>query len=391
MINLVKNTRRQDIKKIAVIISSSRAGSSLLFNQLSKFKGIYSLQGEETPCYRLENIGWIKNSEDSDQLLPQQVPAAAMDAIFSRMMGDLTSNYASYEDNEPNRAQFNSIVLNRLIHQWPKLADKKNVLGQAINNISNIHNFNTEILETLKSLGCDINIYDGVGTYDCKVNLPAENLYEEPPYILPVPRGMLATNFNENDILLLKTSTNAYRIPLLKAFFPNASFKWVLLTRHPFGTINGLNDGWLSPWFYSHNLESIAKVQMSSYTENWWKFDAPPGWYNYINSDLSAACAFQWTSAYYHILENLSSADDKLIVTYEDLIGENQNCFVNLYKFLELTPQNVNETINLSKKIMSTKNPSPNRWKKSGLDWSSIRTFPNLEQIAKNFNYNLDI
>jgi hypothetical protein len=383
--------RREDIKNIVVILGSSRSGSSFLFNQLSRLENIISPQGEETPFYRLEDIGWIRTLQDSDELAPENVSEAQLDGVFYNLACDATvPRSLTQADSLDLYLQRNT---RRLGFQWPQISPIK--IKTVLSEIVKLPQEQqlVELKNKMISLGADGNFYDG-SALPARGPLPFRFL-EEPPYVFPKTCASPTEEDWQTHSLLLKTSTNAYRIPLLKKMFPHAQFRWILLSRNPLASINGLRDGWLSPWFQSHNLSGICDLKIPGLQSSWWKFDAPPGWADHTDRPLEDVCAFQWTSAYRSIFKSLSSENMTLPVRYEDIASEvsRDEAFKKIVSFINPDRPPTLDRFDFSKKVMATHLsgylPSPQRWRLHKETFLPLKDFPQLNETADELGYNL--
>jgi hypothetical protein len=138
---------------------------------------------------------------------------------------------------------------------------------------------------------------------------------------LPADAASLATR-----PLLVKTPSNAYRLPFLRALFPRARLRVLHLCRNAAASINGLYDGWRYRGFFSHRLDEPLDIAGYSdvfpeWGRRWWKFDLPPGWRAWTRRPLVEVCAFQWRSAHEAILAGKGLCDDYLAVRFEDAVG----------------------------------------------------------------------
>ena len=97
---------------------------------------------------------------------------------------------------------------------------------------------------------------------------------EEPPFILQTPGlNADAADLAEN-ILLLKSTVDGYRMNLIEKIFPNANIRIIHLVRNPAATTNGIYDGWLHRGFFSHNLlpyfnenNDLKKLSIKGYSD----------------------------------------------------------------------------------------------------------------------------
>jgi len=328
-----------DVRRVVVILGSSRSGSSYLFSQLAKSGGFWTPQGEDTPFARLEGLGWIHSLRDSD----------AFDGVTTRVAERLLKDFGN--EGAPSLPQFARQAASRLLWQWPH------------------KNLNPRQLWTwfLAGTGWDeararLQLNDG--WYDGSATTPdatPELFFEEPPFVAQIPRATPTARDLADGVVLLKTSGHAYRLPWLRRLFPNAAYSWIVLSRNPAAGINGLIDGWLSKSFHSHNVGALQPLAISGYANRmWWKFDLPPGWSEFAAEDLASVCAFQWRSAYQRILNFVETTPDPVLrVKYEDLMCAREGILEKIFAFTQtdgLVPE-------AAAPIMATAAPAPARWR----------------------------
>jgi len=153
------------------------------------------------------------------------------------------------------------------------------------------------------------------------VGAPGPVVLEEPPFVLARPWRPVTPESLAGRPLVIKTPSNAYRLPFLRTLFPSARFRVLHLTRNPAASINGLVDGWRYRGFHSHRVGGLA---IAGYADpDWWKYDLPPGWRAWTSEPLEQVCGFQWRSAHQHVLDFLGREQpDRLRVAFEDVTGE---------------------------------------------------------------------
>jgi hypothetical protein len=155
---------------------------------------------------------------------------------------------------------------------------------------------------------------------------PSPVVLEEPPFVTVSPWRTPAAHEVEARPLVVKTPSNAYRLPFLRALFPSARIRVLHLVRNAAASINGLHDGWRFRGFHAHFLPS--RLAMAGYSDiraggtDWWKFDLPPGWEAWTGRPLVEVCGFQWRRAHEATLAFLEDPSvDRLRVRFEDVTG----------------------------------------------------------------------
>jgi hypothetical protein len=377
----------EDFADVVVILGSSRSGSSLLFQTLSDTGSFWSPLGEETPIFRTSGLGWIETTKESDVLssiLPETAKQQIRQAIFCEL-------------HKPGPADISPEYLDqcvrRLLWQWPDEDFR-------ISDLVALAKQNPEWVNLIQRLGLEQGYYDLPGFHpNRRSQLPLPEWFiEEPPFVSPKPCLKPAPHQLKRHPVLLKTSTHAYRMPLIKTLFPRSHIKWIVLTRNPAASINGLMDGWLSNAFHSHNLRDVARLNIDGYTsttpqgDHWWKFDLPPGWIDYVDRPLVDVCAFQWLSAYSHILAQLPlHSDPVLMVKHEDLVNPAtaESAFNKLFEFIGVEPE-VKPSLLTSRPIMASETPAPARWLRRQQEISPLLQDPLLRPVAERLGYDLN-
>jgi hypothetical protein len=355
--NLIKPTGNlnEKIKKIIVIITGSRSGSSLLKTVLSKSKDIAYLSGEEEPYYILTKnaFPWTKSDGFSNIKNKQRL----LDLIFS----DMGINTQSIDTK-----QITFDWQKRLLYQFPEMGLYQ---YENINKFINLFYNNTTsyINSTKEFLNIFINnkrgYYDLFGKDKCEFKESIK--IEEPPFVIPTQKR----SFTEADVetypLFFKTPQDCYRIGLFEELFPNAEIKYIHLSRGFAQTVNGLIDGWNSPkGFFAHNMDSQnieLKIKgysdINSFGKKWWKFDLPENWKEYINEPIEEVCLNQWYSAHNSIFEsNIRTMRLKL----EDFLINPQEITNDICDYAGISHIN----IGVLPIVMSTDTPTLYRWKK---------------------------
>lgn len=394
-----------NVKKVAVINSASRSGSSFLSEALKKIPGIYSLSGEAVPFYKVNGLS-------SDFFASDEVPTGleAKAASVSGLSRDFLSDFSTpldpdevFSDAGLSEQYVDDLAL-RFPLQWPgvlfsydifrKFAfEALDVCKKAGRGFS-VKEFYLELLSTLRREYKAINPY----YYDISADMvqkkfpdlkipfgPPNSILtvEEPLFILLSPaRKVTEADFCDN-VLLLKSSVDCYRMRFIENLFPNAELKIIYLTRNPAASINGLYDGWLHRGFFSRNMDTllddktsgIKELAISGYSDrfewgkHWWNFDLPAGWQDYACSSLQQVCGFQWYSANKAVSEYLDkSARDCCRVRCEKLLLSPASCkneITKIVDFIGLGRDAVKEArLDKLPVVQATQRPENYRWKK---------------------------
>ncbi len=326
-----------DVKRVLVIDSASRSGSSYLYYLLSRHPNVVSLNGESSVFEKLHGIGLVRAPEDCDAVDPDGPPAETL----SRVAADILSDSGVQRQGRPEgqvREAFLADCVLRLILQHPEAdLDPDWLHAAAAASLESGDEFSPERFWS-RLLGAaaqrwplDAARYDLSGVPAlAEAGPPAPSfVLEEPPFVVPRPRVLPAPRELAGKTLLLKSSADCYRMALVKRLFARARVRFVVLARNPAAAISALADGWLSSGFFSHNLRGVARLEISGYSRddrpwsgNWWKFDLPPGWHELRGRSLEEVCAFQWRSANERILRDVADkvVEEPLFERYEALL-----------------------------------------------------------------------
>ena len=162
------------------------------------------------------------------------------------------------------------------------------------------------------------------------------SLIEEPPLVLITPWKRPSIEELKTKPLVIKTPSNAYRLPFLRAFFANQRLRIIHLKREPAAAINGLYDGWRYPrGFHAHRIPSCRPQPCEELgphpVEGYWKYDLPPGWENLQQGLLVEICAFQWHSAHRHIIASDVGDGKRLSLWFEGLLGPDSRAEISAH------------------------------------------------------------
>jgi len=394
----------QNVKKIVIINSSSRSGSSLLYAMLRKLPQVYSLTGEAAPFYKLNTSLNEYDLQESDK-----IPASLHDKVidFEGLSTDFFSDLYTSENgihtNEINIEEYSDHLILRFLLQWTDINFDLMLMNSLVHkafekyakrNVKFItEDFYLLLLEEIGSVYPQVNpFYYDISTEKVALRFPfadvpsePPNSYfnmEEPPFILQTPGKKATASDLSEKILLLKSTVDCYRMKLLEKIFPNADIRIVFLVRNPAATTNGIYDGWLHRGFFSHNLKpffssdnDLKELSIKGYSDmfpfgkNWWNFDLPEGWQHYANKELIDVCAFQWYSANTEILNYIGSAKSNYCqVHYENIIRNIDQRTVEISRILDFMdiPEDYISHLHLDDLpiVQSTLPPQLYRWKK---------------------------
>jgi hypothetical protein len=421
----------KDVKNVVVINSASRSGSSLLFATLKKNPNFYSLSGEDVPFFKLNGLSGdaFPSDEISKEFKDANSCAVGISRDFLSDFSIASNHNAIFKDNNLLDRYIDDLAL-RLPLQWPQICFSFDVFRRlakkAFNNYRKTscrfckEGFYLELIWVLRKEYKTINPY----YYDIPASMVADKFpslkvpaappnsvltIEEPPFILLSPDRRIERRDLAHKTLLLKSSTNCYRMNFIKSLLPNADIKIVYLTRNPAGAINGLYDGWLYRGFFSHNLKTffnkdkralgVKMLGISGYSDKhtwgkwWWNYDLPSSWQDYAQSRLEEVCGFQWYSANRAIQEYLNQRENQHCrVSYENIIkslDSRKKEIVKIMNFIGMG-SSVIKQLELDKLpiVQATEIPQLYRWKKRANILLPIINSPKISEMSVRMGYN---
>lgn len=390
------------VRRVAIINSAPRSGSSLLFAILKKIPGIYSLSGESVPFYKLNGLS--SDSFQSDEIPEELLNTIDGNTDFNRdLISDFSIVYDEDSMDDDLLEHYTDDLVLRFAIQWPQIDFNyerfRKIAKHTFHNNSAQRRFSKEefYLELVKNLRDEYPVinpyYYDIPPYMIKERFPDEPIpsappnstlmIEEPPFILLSPHIKVNRNDLSEKILLLKTPINCYRMDYIKKVFSNADISIIYLTRNPAASINGLYEGWLYRGYFSHNLETFyeenrlkfKELKITGYSDKhewgkkWWNYDLPPGWQDYTRKKLEEVCAFQWCSANKAITEYLNNNNINCCrIRYENIVANLISRFNEIERIIEFLglQQSTIESLKIDKLpiVQATELPQQYRWKK---------------------------
>jgi hypothetical protein len=422
-------TSLSEVKRVVIINSSSRSGSSLLYTLLSKLPQFYSLVGEASPFYKLNARLDRFNPHQSDRVPTERIDDCIdLSGVSRDFISDLYVGEVITDSRQIDLDGYADDLMLRFSLQWPDVefdpATLRMCISQSLERyVSEIPFFNTEsyylsLLEIMSCLWPQINpFYYDIGTDKVALHFPFIEIpsgpptsgftVEEPPFVLLPPRNRPTIADLSGKTLLLKSTVDCYRMNLVERLLPNADLRIIHLTRNPAATINGIYDGWHHRGFFSHNLEhcfeggTLDRLQIKGYSNiypfggTWWNFDLPEGWQNVADCELVEVCAFQWHSANTEILRYLAAHSHRsCVVHFEDIIrtvGSRMAEFERLLDFMGVAADQLKSLrLEVLPVVQSTLPPQLYRWKRRHDMISKALDAPGIREMAEIFGYRAD-
>lgn len=379
-----------NVKNVVVILSSSRAGSSLFKEVLSRHPQVISLSGEEEPYYTVTKNGFPFSSTNSDSF----TEINNIDGVRSLLI----RGCGTYTEEPLCISDMLEAWYDRFTLQFPRtdfwMDNFNKVFTKSYRPNLSTYMFDGDYeLHTqmfLKEL-----LGDKAGYYDMissKMPFTEEVKVEEPPFVVPGRKRRIRDLEELKDkVLLFKTPQNCYRIGVFEKLFPKANIKYIHLTRGFAQTVNGLIDGWLDDrGFFAHDMSLIDEPlgikgysDVKPYGKEWWKFDLPPSWKQYKDEYLTNVVVHQWHSAHKAILESKVSA---YRIKFEDFLQDKQNVLNDVLSHIGID----NFKIDKLPVVMATEKPEPYRWKKREHDILCLAKKDKVRDMMYDLGYSLE-
>lgn len=359
------------VKRVAVILTSPRSGSSLIKSILDAHPDIASLDGEIEPFLALSENGFGYNS-DSDAI----AQLANKDRLVDHLIDDLTVSC----DALPSRDVLVKRWVKRLLLQFPRLflrdAERARLMASLDDALSQTSSSDIREEKKLQHLVLSkvfrkepwrIHYYDGYLNPCTGIIFDEPLKIEEPPFVVPrIYRKPFGQDDTQTKTLLFKTPPDVYRVGMYQELFANAEIKYIHLTRGYAQSVNGLMDGWLSPvGFFSRRVaETGVRLSIGGYSDvtefgkDWWKFDLPPNWREFASAELEEVCLNQWASAHEQVFACGVSA---LRIAFEEFVSNPAATICKITDYLDLPPMPVPPVFPM---VMAVEAPKIRRWEK---------------------------
>ena len=385
------------IRRVVVILSGSRGGSSLFKEALAAHPRIASLDGELEPLLALSGNGFNQNS-DSDFIDSVANPAELVSSILDEI------SFASTQILESR------LLLrrwkNRLTLQFPSHfleAGAYRRLEQSLETALALirpddRRSDAELQRLILSTVFNdepwrISYYDGHASPGAHRHFDEPLKIEEPPFVVPaLRRRPFAAADVRDSVLLFKSPSDAYRIGMYERLFPHAQVTYIHLTRGFAQSVNGLMDGWLYPLgFFSHDLSKVGcELAIEGYSDRvsfgrkWWKFDLPRNWRRFTHAKLEEVCLNQWYSIHEAILQRGVSS---VRVSFEDFVATPAAVLARITEHVGLAPMAAPAALPVK---MATEPPRPRRWRKRSAMLMELSRRSHVREMMGLLGYPMD-
>ncbi|HEY9104783.1 hypothetical protein [Chitinimonas sp.] len=394
--NVPRAPWREQVQRVAVILTSSRSGSTLFKAALAQHPDIAALDGEAEPYLALTGNGFASNSAcRSDAFIHPENADALADNIFD----DLTIA----TQHLPPLPELKKRWHQRLLLQFPALFTQPHQHTRLVHALDESFAqpagadgkaLEQAVLGTVfRNERWRIGYYDGKDGAAEGIPFGTEAKLEEPPFVLPkLQRRSFTADDLRSKVLLFKTPSDAYRIGLYERLFPQAEIRYLHLVRGFAQCVNGLMDGWLSPTgFFAHDMERAGvPLAIRGYSDQrpfgqrWWKFDLPPNWRDFTASSLEEVCLNQWLSCHRSILDSGVTAHR---LAFEDFLDAPATVLARACAWLGLPPMPHAPELPVT---MATEAPGRGRWRKRNETLLAMAQRPPVASMMQALGYTME-
>ena len=191
----------EKVKRVSVVLTASRTGSSLMKTVLSMSNDVAYLSGEEEPYYIITDNAFPFNS-DSDSFQTIKNPQKVLDLIYQ----DLGVN-----TDEINIKKITADWQQRILLQFPQINDEAySMIPTLVKNCYSTSNYEEGTNAFLKALlGRKSGYYDFFN--DGKFDFVEDIKIEEPPFVVPGQKRALLEDDYANKVFVFKTPQDCYR------------------------------------------------------------------------------------------------------------------------------------------------------------------------------------
>lgn len=406
------------VRSVIVVACSSRGGSSVFAELLRQSADLLHCRAEANPCLRLGGLGFPESATGSDALDASHVPAADS---FCRLLRADVGQPTTRFDGEADRRRFAVDLWARLQLQWPWLVfDCDEVATWAVDALAEhplpqgrdeAVAFHLSVLKRARARHPAVNpFYYDLPPHAVRAAFPdvvppegppGPVVLEEPPFLAIGPWRPATEEQLARLPLVLKTPSDAYRLPFLRRLFPSARFRVLHLTRNAAAAINGLVEGWLHHGFFSHRL--TVPLDLAGYSDvrpgwgrEWWNFDVPPDWQEWTGAPLVEVCALQWRTAHRAILDETAGLGPAEVhrFRFEDLIGgpgRRDEALTSLCNWLGIPAGPLIRVAAAGlPPIMTTSAPCNRRWQARGRELAPALEDARVREVMRELGYGDD-
>jgi hypothetical protein len=394
-------------RRLAWVLGGPRCGTSAFKAALASHCEALSLPGEHRCYFTLLGRNFPDHGADSE--------ADDMSALSEAQRADLlemilTSAFAGTTGPTPSEDEVHRYAWEwalRLPMQWPQLGLTAEQIVGPVARATQAHfaaggrvpspEFDVAILRALQAIDARINprAYDlpaalteqHFGSAPMLAAAPTPVIVEITPYVVLQPRP-LKTPALPASVLLLKASSDPFRIRTMRSLFRGWDTRVLHLTRNPLASINGLLDGWAFPGFWQHDLSGVAGLPRK---QRHWKFDLVDGWQSLSQAPLVSLAAAQWRVPNERILRFVAGGVPAARFSFEDfLAGEDTRARMLERAFAGMglaADAGARRAMKHPPAVNVTHKPRAGRWTARAAELAPVLSDPGIDAIARRLGY----
>ncbi len=393
-----------EVRDVVLIASSSRGGSSVFAELLRRCGGMLHLQAEINPFFTLAGADPLSTGTGCDHI------PAGWPIDQDRLDHDLSFDVGELDPGPPDLRVWAGDLAWRLQLAWPQAeVDPEEVRGwlraawaaagpgdlehAVLRTHELVLRAAAQALPSLNPMFYDIPTDPAGLPAPPPDGPPGPAVLEEPPFVAARPWRRAERAALRARPLVIKTPSNAHRLPFLCGLFPRARVRVLHLRRNPAAAINGLVDGWRFRGFHSHRLAGPFGPLRGARPADaaWWKFDLPPGWTAELHRPLEEVCARQWAAAHTAVLDFLDAHPEveRLEVPVEPLLGGPAERGPALARALAWigAPAALPERAPAPPPVMATAAPRARRWFDRAEALEPALALPWVQDTARRLGY----
>jgi hypothetical protein len=379
------------VRTAVVVLGSPRGGTSVFKQVLASAPGALALPGEHRLFFTLLGLNYPDHGGSDECAEYGPLDEGPRDFLFRNLLFECRGE----EVIDPTPREWERYAWDwalRLRLQWPDLDGVPLEKFVAIARDAMLSGSRgpepaLDVLRALRARGLPINPYyydltermvsDFFPDVPPPFGAPGRTIVEISPFLAlrPCRRPRLAAARN---VLVLKASSDAYRIPLLHDLFTGWDLRELHLTRNPLAAVNGLIDGWEHRSFWQHDLSAHGTA---AGPRVWWNFDLCDGWQELAAGPLEELAARQWAVPHQRILRHAKSS---VRFHFEDFQAGGDARLALMARAAGaagLSPDGLSQAaVEQARLVNSTAAPGAARWRRQR---SHLRTLLGLPEVAE--------
>jgi hypothetical protein len=388
------------VRDVAVVLGSPRGGTSVFKQVLGGLRGALSLPGEHRLFFTLLGLNHPDHGRSDECVESGRLDTAQREFLLRNLLFECRGE----DIIEPTTEEWERYAWDwalRLRLQWPEVVDapleelvavvRDAVLGERRGPEPAL-----DVLRALRAHGLPVDPYrydlDDDAVREVFPGIPVPTgppggaIVEISPFLALRPQRRPRLD-DERPVLVIKASSDAYRVPLLHELFTGWTLRELHLTRNPLASVNGLLDGWEHRSFWQHDMSAYGAV---AGPRQQWNFDLCEGWQDLVHGPLAELCARQWSDPHRRILRH---AQDPVRLRFEDFQvgGATRRALMERTAKeigLRLTADRVAE-VDEPRRVNATSAPALARWRRERPELRDLLDRPEVAEMSELLGYDV--